>query len=98
MPYEKLLSQLHVHIRERAAEFGLIIDTALPSLDDLVRSESSMAWYTVPGMCGGFSYALRSQAASPVVDVESWSRVVGGSGKHCVLSEDSITLVSEGFV
>ena len=98
MSYEKLLSQFHSHIHERMAEFGLAVENALPSLDDLLRSKNERLWHQVPGMYGGFSYALRAEGKNLVIDVESWSRVLGGSGKHYVISENAATLVSEGFV
>jgi hypothetical protein len=52
------------------------------------------AWFPIPGMYGGFSIALRRN----YLDVESWSRVVGGSGQAHVITVEDTVLVAEGFV
>jgi hypothetical protein len=52
------------------------------------------AWFPIPGMCGGFSIALMRN----YLDVESWSRVVGGSGQAHVITVEETVLVDEGFV
>lgn len=52
------------------------------------------AWFPIPGMYGGFSIALMRN----YLDVESWSRVVGGSGQSHVITVEGTVLVDEGFV
>lgn len=51
-------------------------------------------WFPIPGMVGGFAIALFRRR----LHVESWSRVVGGSGRAYVITRDRTTLVDEGFV
>lgn len=51
-------------------------------------------WFPIPGMYGGFSIELFKRR----LHVESWSRVVGGSGRAYVITADRTTLVDEGFV
>lgn len=98
MSSEDLLSRLHSHMRTRASEFGLEINDPLPSLDDVVQSKDEGIWYPVPGMCGGFHITARNASDSPTLDVESWSHVIGGSGTHYVITDDSTTLLEQGFV
>ena len=51
-------------------------------------------WFPVPGMYGGFDIHLRDG----YLEVNSWCRVVGGSGQRHVITEQGSTLVDEGFV
>lgn len=51
-------------------------------------------WFPVPGMYGGFSIRLMRS----YLFVESWSRMVGGSGQAHVITAEGTTLVEEGFV
>lgn len=57
-------------------------------------SEDSLLWFPVPGMYGGFAIQLLRS----YLFVESWSRVVGGSGQAHVVTPDGFTLVEAGFV
>ncbi len=97
MIYEELLTNFHRHIMERAANFGLAAD-CLPTLECLMSSRGNESWFAVQGMYGGFSYSLVEAEQGPVLDVSSWSRIVGGSGKRYKISATSIELVEEGFV
>lgn len=51
-------------------------------------------WFPIPGMYGGFSISLMRN----YLFVESWSRVIGGSGQAHVVTHEGSTLVDEGFV
>ena len=51
-------------------------------------------WFPVPGMYGGFDIRLRDG----YLEVNSWCRVVGGSGQRHVITEQGSTLIDEGFV
>ncbi|MFE2996365.1 hypothetical protein ACFXG4_15275 [Nocardia sp. NPDC059246] len=53
---------------------------------------------TVPGMYGGFSIKLSQPGATPELTVESWCRVVGGSGQRHVARPNRFDLVDMGFV
>jgi hypothetical protein len=51
-------------------------------------------WFAVPGMYGGFGVELMRG----YLYVESWIRVVGGSGQAHVITHEGAVLVEEGFV
>lgn len=51
-------------------------------------------WFGYPGMYGGFDMSIHHDR----LFVESWSRVVGGSGQAHVITEGGCVLVDEGFV
>ena len=51
-------------------------------------------WFAYPGMYGGFSCRVHRGR----LHVESWCRVVGGSGQAHVITEGGCVLVEEGFV
>ncbi|WP_460808544.1 hypothetical protein [Nocardioides salsibiostraticola] len=51
-------------------------------------------WFAIPGMYGGFSIEIFNGRLC----VESWSRVVGGSGQAHVITDKGCVLVEEGFV
>lgn len=55
--------------------------------------EGTNLWFPIPGMYGGFSIEMRRG----YLDVESWSRIVGGSGQAHVVTVEGPTLVAEGF-
>jgi hypothetical protein len=54
--------------------------------------------FAVPGMYGGFRYELEADGEQSRLIVESWCRVVQGSGQRHVVSAAGSTLVEEGFV
>ncbi len=62
--------------------------TVLPGCPD------GKLWFGVPGMYGGFSIQL----LRGYLYVESWIRVVGGSGQAHVITHEGVVLVEEGFV
>lgn len=51
-------------------------------------------WFRYPGMYGGFGMSVHRDR----LFIESWSRVVGGSGQAHVITESGCVLVEEGFV
>lgn len=65
-----------------------------PTVEVLTEMRTGKMWYPVPGMYGGFSIELRENH----LYVESWCRIVGGSGQAHVITADRSTLVNEGFV
>lgn len=83
---------------------ALVIETTASVLDPAVRirhvdvailaEAGTEIWFPIPGMYGGFRLALFRGR----LHVESWSRVVGGSGRAHVLTATRTTLVDEGFV
>ncbi len=72
----------------------------LPELEPLLEydEQADRMWFAVPGMYGGFDYALRTDGDAAVLVSASWSRVVGGSGQRHEITADGCTLVEEGFV
>ena len=88
-------ANFHALIRKRARD--LAIGLELPILPrDAPAFEQH--WFPVPGMCGGFAYELQNAPAGPELIVESWSRVVGGSGQRNRITPDGCELLGEGFV
>lgn len=80
-------------IEERTRDLGPVRSRSVPSeLIELDQVES--LWFAYPGMYGGFSMSLHRNR----LVVESWSRVVGGSGQAHVITEHGRVLVEEGFV
>lgn len=88
--------QKHFHevIRGRAAHLVDGEQLRLPELDVLTELEKPAMWFAVPGMYGGFRYALDGAA----LVVESWIRVVGGSGEQHRITVDGAVLTDRGFV
>ena len=60
----------------------------------IVRDRLESLWFGYPGMYGGFRLSTHQDR----LFVESWSRVVGGSGQAHVITESGCVLVEEGFV
>ncbi len=80
------------HLRVDALRF--------PELEPLLEfdAQAGRMWFAVPGMYGGFDYALRTDGDAAVLVSESWSRVVGGSGQRHEITAHGCTLVEAGFV
>lgn len=72
----------------------------LPELEPLLEfdTQADHMWFPVPGMYGGFGYALRTDGDAAVLVSSSWSRVVGGSGQRHEITANGCMLVEEGFV
>ena len=65
-----------------------------PPVEVLHETEGERVWFPVPEMYGGFSVRLMRG----YLYVESWIRVVGGSGQAHVITHEGVVLVEEGFV
>ena len=65
-----------------------------PHVEALHEPEGERVWFPVPEMYGGFSVRLMRG----YLYVESWIRVVGGSGQAHVITHEGVVLVEEGFV
>jgi hypothetical protein len=94
----KIERHFHAVIRARAAEFSVEPDVPLPSLAPLLAQTEPKAWFPIDGMYGGFSYWLRGRGRHAKLVVESWCRVIGGSGKRHEITAEGSKLVEEGFV
>lgn len=94
---EETLPWLELHLAnlvESRIRPQLPIRLRHPSLEVLLELPGGHLWYPVPGMYGGFSIRLREDH----LYVESWVRVVGGSGRGHVITRDGAVLVRSGFV
>lgn len=69
-----------------------------PQLGPLVELPGAPVWCPIPGMYGGFAYRWLDPEDRRTLEVESWSRVVGGSGQRHHVSGDGVVLVEDGFV
>ncbi|CAB3758654.1 hypothetical protein B7G54_17295 [Burkholderia puraquae] len=93
--------QRHFHDMIRGRIAHLRVDALrLPELEPLLEldEQAERVWFAVPGMYGGFGYALHTDGATAVLVSDSWSRVVGGSGQRHEITAHGCTLVDEGFV
>jgi hypothetical protein len=94
----KIEEHFHAVIRGRAARLLEEHGVQLPSLAPLLALEEPKAWFSIPGMYGGFSYWLEGQGEQTKLISESWSRVIGGSGQRHEITAEGSKLVEEGFV
>ena len=97
-PIRAIERNLHELMRLRAGnlieEHGIV----LPGLAAPADATDDPDWFPIPGMYGGFSYRWAAESAKPMLVVESWSRVVGGSGQRHHITADGCNLIEEGFV
>jgi hypothetical protein len=94
----KIQSHFHAVIRGRCAELVDRYRLRLPELEPLLEFDPPKVWFAVPGMYGGFAFSLASADVEAKLLVESWSRVVGGSGQRHEITASGSQLVAEGFV
>jgi hypothetical protein len=97
LPVETMRSiQRHFHtlIADRAGDLITDQRLRLPELETLTEQRDPTCWFPVPGMYGGFRYRLELAELT----VESWCRVVGGSGQRHIIDGQGARLVAEGFV
>jgi hypothetical protein len=89
----RLESNLHGLIRERAADLVREHRLRLPELSPLTEVAEPTFWFPVPGMYGGFRYTLDGAELA----VDSWCRIVGGSGETHRVTADGVRLVESGW-
>lgn len=89
-----LQRHFHALVRERAAHLVDEQRLRLPELDVLTELAEPKMSFTVPGMYGGFYYALQGRE----LEVRSWSRVVGGSGQTHRITREGCVLTESGYV
>ena len=68
----------------------------LPQVEVLTELPGGQLWFPVPGMYGGAN--IRLETAEPALIVESWCRVVDGSGLRHRITPDDTVLLEAGFV
>jgi hypothetical protein len=94
----EMQDHFHAVIRGRAGEDVRRHRLRLPPLEPLLELERPEVWFAVPGMYGGFHYVLERAGVKAKLVVESWCRVVGGSGQRHEITSRGSRLVDEGFV
>ncbi|WP_211368229.1 hypothetical protein [Pseudoxanthomonas gei] len=94
----RLQAGLHKTIRRRIDEFKLESAVPLPRLTFPLPTRADATWFPVPGMYGGFSYWGEGQGDDTRLVIESWSRVLGGSGQRHEVAREGVRLIEEGFV
>lgn len=93
-PISRIEAHFHALIRKRAGK--LATELGLPTLPRDVHTFEEQ-WFPVPGMSGGFAYALHDEPDGLVLITESWSRVVGRSGQRHRITPEGCELLEEGF-
>jgi hypothetical protein len=90
-----LESRLHRLIEEESYALAQKHRLRLPQLEIMTELPAgSHVWFPVPGMYGGFRIALDGEALT----VESWNRVVTGSGQRHRVTAEGTVLTEAGFV
>ena len=69
-----------------------------PQLGPLLEYPEATMWVGVPGMYGGFACRWALDTSESTVEVRSWSRVVGGSGRAHHITVDGIELIASGLL
>lgn len=64
-----------------------------PKISESLLLADEPGWFAVEGMYGGFKYELRKIDDKPVLIVDSWNRVIGGSGYTHEITANAIKLV-----
>jgi len=93
-----LQDQFHKVIMGRCGDLVAKHSLRLPVLEPLCELEEPRMWFAVPGMYGGFNYWLERTGKDPLLVIESWCRVAGGSGQRHTVTPAGAELTAEGFV
>ncbi|WP_435298918.1 hypothetical protein [Timonella sp. A28] len=80
-------------IAERTQGFEPVKTRPVPT-EIIALEQIENLWFGYPGMYGGFNMSMYKDR----LFVESWCRVVSGSGQAHVITEGGCVLVEEGFV
>lgn len=80
-------------IVQRTKSLGPVNFRPVPT-EVITLEELESLWFGYPGMYGGFLISIHRDR----LFIESWSRVVGGSGQAHVITKGGCVLVEEGFV
>ena len=97
-PIRTIERHLHELMRLRAGNLIEEHGVVLPGLTAPADAIDDPEWFPIPGMYGGFSCRWAGESSEPTLVVESWSRVVEGSGQRHHITVGACTLVDEGFV
>jgi hypothetical protein len=69
-----------------------------PQLGPLLEHPKATMWVGVPGMYGGFACRWATSTMEPTLEVRSWRRVTGGSGRAHRITVEGVELVSRGLL
>ena len=89
----RLERNFHGLIRGRVDDLVAEHRLRLPDLTMLTEVAEPIFWFPVPGFYGGFRYALVGEELA----VDSWCRIVGGSGQTHRVTVDGVRLVESGW-
>lgn len=64
----------------------------LPAITNELSGQDRQ-FFSVAGMYGGFAYTLLEKSGKPLLKVDSWSRVIGGSGQSHEITTSGIKLI-----
>lgn len=95
---EKLQSNFHNLIMQRAGSLIEEHKMRLPELEPLLEIDKCSVWFAIPGMYGGFSFILEDAGEEPKLIASSWCRVSEGSGQRHEITCNGVSLIEEGFV
>ncbi|MFB7875563.1 ankyrin repeat domain-containing protein [Nocardia sp. NPDC056064] len=93
----QLECQLRALIFSRAYDLCVESRFRTPPVGPVLEYPKAVLWCPIPGMYGGFSITLDPEITDALL-VESWCRVVGGSGQRHRVRADGFELVEKGFV
>ena len=94
---EAIETRLHGIMKDIAGQALNHSGFRLPQVSVLLEMKDPSVWCSIPGMYGGFKIYFDPENSAKLHSI-SWSRVVGGSGRHYEITEDDCHLVEKGFV
>ena len=94
------LRAIHAHftalVAERAAAFqARMPPEGVPPLTEDLLGRTEPEWLPVPGMYGGFAYRLVKEGDTYRLQVNSWSRVIDGSGQEHEITAEGTRYLGE---
>lgn len=99
---DKWLAGVQVHfdalVRSTVASYPAALTVTPPTLSEAVITSADRAYLPVNGMHGGISYWLDDSGDEMRLIVESWCRVVEGSGLRHAITPIGSALLEKGFV
>ena len=85
-------------VRSTIASYPAVEQITPPTLTRAAITSVDKAYLAVDGMYGGFTYWLDETDGERRLIVESWCRVVDGSGLRHSITPAGVTLLDRGFV
>ncbi|MBQ6628288.1 MAG: hypothetical protein IJH65_05660 [Methanobrevibacter sp.] len=98
---KRIEKRFHKLIMHRAGHLIEEYDVEMPHVTfDLEKCDwFHRQCFPVPGMYGGFYYYLyENETGEYELNVDSWSRICGGSGQTHIITQNKCELIDEGFV